>query len=350
MEAEQIAPTHHFTMEDRRVAVELRRAKVPLKSIRQQLNMSESTLRRILAYAKKNPTIPVKGRKIGTGRFSKVTQTTLKTMRDIINKAPTITAKKLKEKVPKLKNLAVRTIQDICLRRLKLPSRKMACKPLITQQMKEKRLAFAHQYAHWAVDDWKKVMFSDESHFELKFGSTQHRCRRPMGSDRFNPRFTKKTVKHTPKIMAWGSFSWRGRGGLEFLKAGDMMNGPRYLCILNDKLELFMNQHGTTHFLQDGAPCHRSKVVKQWFQERPNIELIDWPGNSPDLNPIENVWAWMKQQLKESTATSLPELQREIIRLWTIRMDDSVYLRNIVESMPRRLQEVINRDGNTTKY
>jgi hypothetical protein len=80
-----------------------------------------------------------------------------------------------------------------------------------------------------------------------------------------------------------------GRGALEFLEKGEMMNGARYRRILDEKLEFFMHQYGTSHFLQDGAPCHKFKIVTQWFNERPNIILIKWPGNSPDLNPIENV-------------------------------------------------------------
>jgi hypothetical protein len=84
--------------------------------------------------------------------------------------------------------------------------------------------------------------------------------------------------------------SWRGRGGLEFLKPGEMKNGVRYRQVLKDKLDLFMAQHNTTHFLQDGAPCHRSKLVAKWFAEKTHIQLIKWLGDSPDLNPIENVW------------------------------------------------------------
>jgi hypothetical protein len=90
--------------------------------------------------------------------------------------------------------------------------------------------------------------------------------------------------------------------------------------------------------------------VTAWFRERPAIKLIDWPGNSPDLSPIENAWSWMKQQLRDSTATSLPGLQREITELWCQRMDDIPYLKALVSSMPRRLEEVIRRDGHTTKY
>jgi hypothetical protein len=56
----------------------------------------------------------------------------------------------------------------------------------------------------------------NESHFELRFGNQSFRCRRPRGSDRFNPRFTRKHIKNI-----------QGRGGLEFLKAGEMMVGER---------------------------------------------------------------------------------------------------------------------------
>ncbi len=86
------------------------------------------------------------------------------------------------------------------------------------------------------------------------------------------------------------------------------MNSARYRKILEDKLELFMHQHGATHFLQDGAPCHRSRIVSDWFMERPNITLINWPGNSPDLTPIENCWAWIKGQLENCGSTSILQL------------------------------------------
>ena len=339
----------NFSQEDKRVAIELYRAKVPLNQIRAQTQMSEATLRHVLAYSRKNPSLPIKKRRTGSGRKSLVGQETVRLVKKFLIREPTLTAKNLKERIPGLQHLGIRAIQKICLKKCNLPSRKMAAKPLLTEKMKQKRVAFAHQYGHWTVEDWKKVMFSDESHFELQF-ARNFRCRRAVGSDRLDPRYTRKTVKHPLKIMAWGSFSWRGRGGLEFLAKGEMMNGPRYLMILENKLEFFLRQHCCSHFLQDGAPCHRSKVVTKWFADHPEIQLIDWPGNSPDLNPIENVWAWMKQQLQNCKATSLPELQRKITELWTLRMDNIDYLKSLIESMPRRLQAVIEKEGNSTKY
>jgi hypothetical protein len=58
-----------------------------------------------------------------------------------------------------------------------------------------------------------------------------------------------------------------------------------------------MRIHGSTYFLQDGAPCHASKKIKTFLAEQP-FQVIDWPGNSPDLNPIENCWNFMKNRLR----------------------------------------------------
>ncbi len=161
--------------------------------------------------------------------------------------------------------------------------------------------------------------------------------------DRFDPKFTQKTVKHPAKVMVWSCFSWQSRGGLEFLKKGEMMNSQKYLRVLEDKLELFMRIHKTSHYLQDGISCHKPKIVTKWFAYRPHITLIKWPGNSLDLNPIENVWSWMKLQQKNSTCCTMDEWIAEIKRLWIIKMDDSEYLKKLVDSMPRKLEEVIAR-------
>jgi transposase len=67
---------------------------------------------------------------------------------------------------------------------------------------------------------------------------------------------------------------------------------------LQDQLIPFMEIHRTTHFLQDGAPCHVSKRIKNFLADKP-FEVIDWPGNSPVLNPIENCWNYMKDKLKD---------------------------------------------------
>ena len=347
--------TKQWSREVKRAAIELWRAGIKQTDIVLRLSMPVRTVQRLIAADRRNAAsgvpafIPDRKQKEGTHN-RKVFPNALAKMKKLLEKEPSLTGKQLKLRILELEGVAVRTIQYHCNKTLKLPARRMAKKPLLNRRMMDQRLDFAQQYQHWTVDDWKKVMFSDESHFELRFGRQSSFCRRSKGSDRYDPLFTKKTVKHPPKVMVWGSFSYGRSGGIEFMGKGEMMTGERYLRLLDEKLEEKMEEHGCDHFLQDSAPCHKAKVVTKWFLERPHITLIKWPGNSPDLNPIENCWIWMKKQLREENNTSVPMLEASIARLWEEKMGDCQYLEALVNSMPRRMADVIERDGNMTKY
>ena len=79
---------------------------------------------------------------------------------------------------------------------------------------------------------------------------------------------------------------------------------------------------------------------------RVTVEL--WRAKVPI--PIENVWSWMKKQLSETfIAINMVDWKRKVTELWVLRMH-SQYLRNLVESMSRRLEDVISREENPTKY
>ena len=73
-----------------------------------------------------------------------------------------------------------------------------------------------------------------------------------------------------------------------------------------------------------------------------------WPGNSPDLNPIEHVWAEMKRLLRDRDTSSLPKLEAEIRDIWE-NLDRS-YLKALFDSVPDHLSEVIKNKGKATKY
>ena len=95
--------------------------------------------------------------------------------------------------------------------------------------------------------------------------------------------------------------------------------------------------------MQDDAPCHRSKVAKT-FRAENQIKVLDWPGNSPDLNPIENLWTNMKNKVADkhpSSAKGLVKVIEEISR---------EFCRNLVRIMARRLQEVIKTGRGSTIY
>ena len=99
--------------------------------------------------------------------------------------------------------------------------------------------------------------------------------------------------------------------------------------------------------MQDGAPSHRAKSVKNFLASN-NIPLLEWPGNSPDLNPIKNAWKMLKDEVEKSRPTSIHKLKEDLVKLW-VTMDAS-YFEKLATSMPERLRMVLKNKGNMTKY
>jgi transposase len=321
---------------------------VSATTIADRLGRHRSSIKRLLAKARVLPKYAIPERKKGSGRPATLPSHALKVLERYVKKYPRSSARIIKQEVPEMAGLTVRYINHLIFKRLKIPSRIAAQKPLLTKKMKERRLAFAKKYRQWTEEDWAKVMFSDESTFRC-LRATRSRVRRPTGSDRFDSRYTVKTVKHPDSVMVWGCFAGNGgREGLYFLPKNETMNSVKYLQVLKDHLLSGMERFGCSHFLQDGAPCHASKMIKSFLNEQP-FEVMDWPGNSPDLNPIENCWNQMKNKLKEVDTSSLPKLKDALLKLWTQDLSYE-YLASLSASMPSRIAAVIKNGGDMTKY
>ena len=212
--------------------------------------------------------------------------------------------------------------------------------------MKAKRLAFAKKHQKWTAKEWGKVMFSDESTLQ-KFVVKKRLVRLPRGT-RFMQKYTFSTMKHPPNQVIWGAISENGVAGLFFLPHGTTMNGPRYVELLEEKPKIHTAVHNCTVFMQDGAPCHRSKVATT-FLAKNRIKVLDWPGNIPDFNPIENLWTNLKDKVAERQPARAKDLVKVIKEVWVKEISQEYY-RNLVCSMPRRLQDVIKNGGGSTKY
>ena len=342
-------PGKSFSIEEKAKALAWASIGMSTKKISEKLNRSQRSVQRLILAASRAPKNTIPGRKVGSGRPSSVSKADLRVLKRHVLTYPTITAARIKIELPnEFGHLSERRIQELLKDVLKLPSRTAAKKPLLTKAMKQKRLKFCHQYKDWTAEQWSHVMFSDESMFKC-IRSASTKVRRPLKSNRYDPRYTVKTVKHPAQVMVWGCFTGaNGRGGLYFLPTGQMMNGETYKTVLEDHLLPFMTTFRATHFLQDGAPCHKTKVITSLLKDCP-FEVIDWPGNSPDLNPIENCWNLMKDKLKEKNTISLPLLIEEIKKLWCTGLPNG-YLRNLSDSMPERIKTVIKNKGEMTKY
>ena len=147
--------------------------------------------------------------------------------------------------------------------------------------------------------------------------------------------------------MIWGAMPFMRTAGLYFLPPETTINGEKYVDLFTSKLELCMRVHNCEIFMQDGVPCHRSKMVKK-FLKRKRIQMFEWPGNSPDLNPIENLWHLMKNKVSEKHLSSLAAVRTAIKEVW-VREISANYCCKLINSMPRRRQEVIKSKGGHTK-
>ena len=124
-----------------------------------------------------------------------------------------------------------------------------------------------------------------------------------------------------------------------------MTNSAHYIEVILDMRKAFPDGLGV--FQQDLAPCHTSKVVTNLFK-RYKIKVLDWPRNSPDLNPIENLWSIIKSRLRKMGCTTITKLIEAIMQLWYHDEQIKENCENLIDSMPKRVQEVINNKGGQT--
>ena len=218
-------------------------------------------------------------------------------------------------------------------------------KPFLTKKMKLKRLDWCKKYATKPLDFWEKVLFSDETMVSINLNSVQNKIRRFPWQSSLNPRLIRNTVKHPLTQMFRGCFSSKGVGSLQPIDG--IMNGEKYTEVLSSNLASNMAKLQADVFQDDSAPCHRSRVVKSWIQEN-EYTVLDWPGNSQDLNPIENVWAILKRKLKMTTISNRKALILVAKTKWSEISPD--LLRNLSKSMPKRIEMVIKAKGGATKY
>ena len=338
----------YLSMEEKSRVLALRKENVSQKEIARRTGRSLTAIKDLLRRARDLPDGEVPLHKNIPGRPRKTSTNTDRLLKRKVTIKPGITSSELKKELSTpLQNVSERTIRHRLQKDLGLPTRRAALKPMLTQKMKNKRVAFCKKYKDWTIQQWRNVMFSDESNFKCIQG-TPGRVRRPSGSNRCDPRYTTKTVKHSDYVMIWGCFSGRmGRGGLYFLPKNETMSGSKYIDVLETHLLPFYGIHRCSFFQQDSAPCHTSKLVKKWLSDQ-SISVLEWPGNSPDLNPIENCWHQMKVALKNKDTASVPRLKDELKNLW-INMDKDYFLK-LADSMPKRICDVLAVKGDMTKY
>ena len=144
---------------------------------------------------------------------------------------------------------------------------------------------------------------------------------------------------------------WEGIGYI--CKIERKMNGEVYEFILKNELmktlEYYNQEVDDILFQHDNDSKHTCKRVKKWIENQ-ELEVLDWPAQSPDLNPIEHLWFHLKTKLRkyEEAAGGIEELWRRAEIEWEKIPKEKC--QKLIESMPRRVAAVLRTKGRYTKY
>ena len=280
------------------------------------------------------------------GRPSVTSPQTDRLLKRMVTAQPTSSSKILSASLPV--SVAPRTVRHRLQKKINLRARRPARKPFLSEKNRQDRLKFCERVRDWTPEMWEQVLWSDETTVR-QHGNKGTLFVRRLPCTRYEPRNCIATVKHSPSVMIWGSFSASGRGNLWFLPPGTTMKAANYLEMLQDRLLPMMEVRHTSIFMHDGAPCHRAASVGRWLQQQSVRVLSPWPGNSPDLNPLENLWAILKTKVAERKPTSMTHLHDVIRDVWCREINQETCMK-LVHSMPDRVRQVLKNRGGPTKF
>ncbi|KAK9701990.1 DDE superfamily endonuclease [Popillia japonica] len=155
-------------------------------------------------------------------------------------------------------------------------------------------------------------------------------------------------------LAYWGWMSSAGPG--ELTRIEPRMDSREYIRILEDVLlpsvrQIYPAPQPIT-FVPDNSAVHTARVVRDWFEDHDEIEVIPWPAKSPDLNPIENLWAAMCNMWDQRDVLvprNRENLHNHVTEIWE-SFRGRPTCGNLATSMRERLQSVIDNNGYWTRY
>lgn len=328
------------------------------RQIEKELDIGKSTVSRIRQSLSESPKVPKSGRPCKlSDREKHETAKWLKMGKVLTASQACNQLNQLRDTQTNPKrSVSCQTVRNV-IKEQGLVAKKKVPKPKLTAKHIKRRLKFVEKHCEWTVDDYKRVVWSDETKIN-KFNSDGMKwVYVDKSGSKIDERVDPKVKFGGGGIMIWGCMTWAGVGRIALVEGN--MNADQYIKILEENLLATLDAIGIMPgfpsrediiFQQDNDPKHTANKTKAWFSNN-NIKPLPWPANSPDLNPIEHLWAHIKRQLRENYV--LPpkgcfELWERVKEQWG-KIKPEV-CQNLIESMPRRLVAVRKARGRQTKY
>ena len=216
----------------------------------------------------------------------------------------------------------------------------------MTKQHMEKRMDWAEPKLTWNDETWRHIIFSDEKKFNLDGPDGFHYDWHDLNKEF---QFYSKRAYGGGSVMIWAAFSSKGKTPIVFLNG--RQSSINYINTLNEHLIPFGQSVDENNwiFQQDNASIHTAGTVKQWFLEN-DINVLEWPAKSPDLNPIENLWGILARNvyLNKPAYCSVSALKQAIQSEWG-KIDENV-LKSLSNSMKTCVAACFRNRGKCINY
>lgn len=316
------------------------------RQIALQLGVGHMTVSRICSAARNNIT------KCSAGRPPKLTVADKRHLVRMVTTGKAATAVQAAQEFGSTTGTKVckTTVREV-LKQAGLKASVRKKKPKLSVRHMKQRMEFALRHQYWTEEDWNQVIWSDETKMpRLGYDGCKWVWRKPgtalSGHD------VKGTVKFGGgSLMMWGCMTAQGVGYACHIDGH--MDADTYTHILNTELLQTVDYYGldvdSFIFQQDNDPKHTSKQALNWLASK-GIQLLEWLAQSPDLNPIEHLWAYLKRRLAEydSEPKGILELLERVDTEWN-KIPPHI-CRDLIRSMPERIQAVLKTKGGFTKY
>lgn len=197
----------------------------------------------------------------------------------------------------------------------------------------------------FGIDNFDKIIFSDE---KTHRSDENHKkmVYRPKGQ-RFNENYVTEN-KNSGKVTAgyWGWISCAGPGVI--VPTGRNFNSFAYLSVLDEiafpSIEAQFGGLDNIIFQQDNARWHTANIVRDYLQSR-HVDVLRWPPRSPDLSPIELVWAYMENTRCPLLQRNHDGLDQYVFNKWEDLRNKQDFFQNLYDGLEKRFEYVARNNG-----